>query len=112
MTPIDFLSSDESIFSNPDALDPDFVPKLLPHREDEQSEIIFSIKPLLQSRSGGQLLIKGRSGVGKTASVRKVLRELEETEEADDIGIAFVNCWTANTSYKIAVALANVDFRA
>ncbi len=103
----EFLSREESIFSNPDALDPDFVPKVLPHREDEQKEIIYAIKPLIKSRSGGQLLIKGQSGVGKTVSVKKVLRELEETEEADDITIAFVNCWTTNTSYKIAVSIAN-----
>ncbi len=106
------LGSDETLFSNPDALDPDFVPKILPHREDEQKEIIFSIKPLLQSRSGGQLLIKGRSGVGKTVCVKRILMDLQDTEEADDILVAFVNCWTSNTSYKIAVSIANsIGFR-
>ena len=107
MNTLDILNSNETIFSNPDALDPDFIPKILPHREDEQKEIIYTINPLLHSRSGGQLLITGDSGVGKTACVRRILMDLEDTEEADDISIVYVNCWTSNTSYKIAISIAN-----
>lgn len=92
------LGAEQTIFSNPDALDPDFVPKLLPHREEQQKYIATCIKPLFLERSGKNLIIKGTSGIGKTASVRRVLYDLEE--ETENIKYTYVNCWTKNTTYK------------
>lgn len=102
-----FLGADQTIFSNPDALDPDFVPKLLPHRENEQKYIATAIRPLLFDRPGKHLLITGASGIGKTAATRRVLMDLDEVEEADNIARVYINCWKANTSYKVAVEIAH-----
>ena len=57
------------------------------------------IKLLLQNRNGKNILIHGTPGIGKTAAVRFVLRELEE--ETDEAVPLFVNCWKKNTSFKI-----------
>jgi len=96
-----FLEADQTIFSNPDALDPDFVPKKLPHREGQQDYIATSIKPLFHDRSGKTILINGSPGIGKTAATKRVLKDLEEVESDKIIGQVFLNCWKFNTTYKV-----------
>ena len=72
------LKSDESIFLNPQFLDFDYQPKIVPCREGEQQEIASHIKPLLQRRNGTNMIIIGSPGVGKTVTLRHVLDELKE----------------------------------
>ena len=103
MTFFDNLGDWESIFKNEDALDLDWVPKLMPFREQQQFHIANCINPLLQGRNGRNLFIYGAPGVGKTSATRWVLRDLEETSE--NIYIIYLNCWQKNTSYKIIVEI-------
>ena len=74
----DMLSSDESLFLDTVALDYDYVPKLIPHRENEQRYAATCMKPLFSKRNGKNLLIHGISGVGKTVACKHILQELEE----------------------------------
>ncbi|MBI5398156.1 AAA family ATPase [Candidatus Woesearchaeota archaeon] len=97
----DTLRSDQSLFMNELALDYDFLPKLLPYRETQQHYLASCIKPLLANRNGRNVFIHGASGIGKTAAVRFVLRDLEE--ETDEVHAFYVNCWQKNTSYKIII---------
>jgi len=97
----DMLGADESLFKNELALDYSFLPKILPHREQQQRYAAASIKPLLMDKNGKNLFIFGAPGIGKTAALKFVLRDLEdETEEVEPI---FVNCWQKNTTFKIIV---------
>ncbi len=95
----EILSSEETIFKNENALDFDFIPKILPFREKEQKEIAFSISPLINGRDGRNLFIHGNPGIGKTAASKFVLRDLEN--ETEDILIIYINCWQKNTSFKV-----------
>jgi len=63
----DMLGADESLFKNELALDYSFLPKLLPHRENQQRYIATSIKPLLMQKNGRNLFVYGAPGIGKTA---------------------------------------------
>lgn len=101
----DILSSDESLFLNPQFLDLDFQPKLILYRDSQQHYIASCIKPLLQKRSGKNLLIIGKCGVGKTVCLRHVLKELNE-DYGDDIFCLYINCWKKDTPFKIIVELA------
>ena len=101
----DMLSSDESLFSNEHALEYEFVPKQLPYREEKQKHIATVIAPLLKSRDGGNLFIYGAPGIGKTAAMRWVLRDLEE--ETDEVFPIYINCWQKNTTYKILVEVCD-----
>jgi len=107
MGSFDFLSDDQTIFSNPDALDINFIPKLLPHREEQQKYVATAIKPLLFGRPGKTLLVKGASGIGKTASIKRVLMDMDDVEEADKVSRVYINCWKANTTYKVAMEIAH-----
>ena len=98
----DFLAGDETLFKDPLVLDYDYMPKLIPYRENEQREIALAIKPLLAMRNGRNLFIYGNPGIGKTLACKHVLKELEEHS---DIYCFYINCWKRSTSYKIALQL-------
>ncbi|MBD3361666.1 AAA family ATPase [Candidatus Woesearchaeota archaeon] len=95
----DMLGAEERLITNEYALDYEFIPKLLPFREEKQKQIVNSIKPLLSERNGRNLFVYGAPGIGKTAAARWVLRDLEENTEG--VIPIYVNCWQKNTSYKI-----------
>lgn len=97
------LKEGESLFLNEYALDFSFQPKLLLHREKEQFAIAQAIRPLFAQRTGKNVLLYGRPGIGKTLAVLHVFRELEEQHE--EILPVYVNCWQNNSTYKIAIAL-------
>ncbi len=96
----DMLKSDESLFLNPQLLEPDYQPKLLQFREGQQHHIADCIKPLLQRRNGKNIVVSGTPGVGKTLCLKHVLNELKE-EYGSDIFCLYVNCWKKDTSFKV-----------
>jgi cell division control protein 6 len=97
------LHSDETLFKNVEALDFEFIPKVVPYREEHQRRIADAIQPLFQERNGKNLILHGLPGVGKTVACRHVLKELEEKSE--EIIPIYVNCWKKNTSYKIVLEI-------
>lgn len=94
-----------SIIKNEDVLNYEYVPKILPFREGQTQEIANSIKPMLNNQKGTNLFISGASGIGKTASIKWVLRELGE--HTDEIIPFYVNCWNLKTKYFIFLEMAN-----
>lgn len=86
-----------------DALEPDFVPEQLPGREAEVREIVLALEPALNGRAPQPLFIQGKTGVGKTSSVRFVCRELESASKAKTV---FINCWQSYTRQSVLSELA------
>jgi len=95
------LTADECIFKNIHVLEFDYQPKLIRYRENQQFEIANSIKPLFKNQNGGNILVYGSSGIGKTLACKHVIKELED--ETDQIIPIYINCWQHNTTYKIAL---------
>jgi len=52
------------------------------------------------------LFISGSPGIGKTAAIKLVLKELVEYTE--DVIPIYINCWQKNTTYKIMVEMCEV----
>jgi cell division control protein 6 len=102
----DMLHSDETLFKNEIALSYDFIPKLVPYREQQQRHMALCIKPLFNDMNGRNLIIHGPPGVGKTVACKHVIKELEE--ETDDIIPLYVNCWQKNTTYKVICEIAEL----
>lgn len=100
----DMLKSGESLFTDQiESLDFDFIPKVIPFRENEQREVATCIKPLFQKRNGKNILVHGKPGIGKTVAVKHLLDEIEE--QTDEIFAVYINCWQKNTSYKIMLEM-------
>ena len=95
------LHAEESLFKNSQVLDFDYQPKLVRFRENQQFAIADSMKPLFRKRNGGNILVYGTSGIGKTLACKHILKELEET--TDKVIPIFVNCWEHNTTFKVAL---------
>lgn len=100
-----FLSGGESLFLNEVALDYNYQPKLIPHRDSEQFYMADCIKPLFSKRNGKNLFIYGPPGVGKTVCIKHVLNEIIET--TDEVIPVYVNCWKKETSHKMAVEICD-----
>ena len=92
----DFLQGDESIFLNDIALDYNFIPSVLLHREGQQAYIGNCIKLLEQNKNGRNLFIFGDPGIGKTLATRYVLKQVEEN--SDEIMPVYINCWKKITT--------------
>ncbi len=101
----DVLDHTKSLFVDEHALNYEFLPAVLPFRENEQQYLATCIKPLFHDRTGRNLLIHGPPGTGKTAAARFVLRDLEE--QTDRIHAIFVSCWKFNTTFKILAEICN-----
>jgi cell division control protein 6 len=93
-----------SLFINPSILEQTYLPKLLPYREEQHKYLAECIKPLFNRRNGTNLIITGSPGIGKTACVKYVFREL--IENTDNIMPIYVNCWKRDTSPKIINEIA------
>ena len=93
-----------SLFINPAILEQTFLPRLLPYREEQHKYLAECIKPMFERRSGTNLIITGSSGIGKTACVKYIFREL--VENTDNIMPVYVNCWKRDTSPKIINEIA------
>jgi cell division control protein 6 len=96
----------QSIFINTEALEQAYLPRLLPYREEQHKYLAECIKPLMNRRSGTNLLITGAPGIGKTACVRFILRKL--MEETENIMPIYINCWKRDTGSKIINEIARL----
>ena len=99
------LSGNESLFLNPVALDFDYIPKLFKYRENNQKYIAECIKPIFNDRDGRNLFVFGSQGIGKSACIKVVLRELQEKS---DINCAYINCWKFDTSFKVVSEICSL----
>lgn len=99
------IKNSKCIIKNGEVLSFDYVPKLLPYRENQIKEIANAIKPMLNMGAGSNLFIYGAPGIGKTVCVKWVLKELSET--TDEIFPIYVNCWNLKTKYFIFSEIAS-----
>lgn len=99
----DMLGHGESLFKNPGVLEETYLPRLLPYRENKQKFLANSIKKV--ERGGTNVLIYGSPGIGKTASVRYVFRELKM--ERDDVLPIYINTWENDNFTKIVHHICN-----
>jgi cell division control protein 6 len=80
----------------------------VPYREEQQKYLASCIKPILMDHNGRNVLVHGPPGVGKTAALKHLLRELDESDEfTDKLFPIYVNCWHKNTTYKVVLELCD-----
>lgn len=103
----DILSAEESLFLNEIALDFEYLPKELPYRENQQHYLAECIAPLFNNRMGKNILITGSPGIGKTAALRFILREMEEKGLDKQAIPLYVNCWKKDTAHKIVLDICS-----
>ena len=73
-----YLTS-ESIFVNREVLRHSYRPVDLPHRQPQIDQVASILAPAIRDETPSNILIYGKTGTGKTASVRYVGGELIDT---------------------------------
>jgi cell division control protein 6 len=106
---LDSILSKRSIFKNRDALRPDFIPDFLPHRENELKRLSEIFAPLLLSSKPSNALLFGKTGTGKTASIKLVSKIMLQKAREKNINFiaSYINCRLEGTEYRILSSFAN-----
>jgi len=100
------MNYESRIFKNEEVLSPEYLPELLPHRENQIKELANNLLPAAKGRKPQNTFLFGSPGIGKTAVAKYVFREFEEYS---GIKTFYINCWDYKTAHAILAKIA-VDF--
>lgn len=104
-----FLSSSK-IFKNREVLRHSYRPQILPHRKPQINQIASILAPALQFQTPSNILIYGKTGTGKTASVRYIGTELEQASA--NMGTicqtVHLNCELIDTQYRVLAQISKL----
>jgi len=101
---------DHDIYRDRDALREDYQPEELVGRDEEIQTYQAALQPVINGEQPNNVFLYGKTGVGKTAATRYLLRHLrEDAAQYDDIEltVVFLNCDGLTSSYQIATNLVN-----
>lgn len=95
----------ESIFKDRNVVSPHYIPDFLPHREREIQRIMRILAPIVRKKKPSNIFIYGKTGTGKTASVKHVMKKLDGVAQRYNLPIRsfYVNCRIYNTRYKVVL---------
>lgn len=99
MTSFQDILTKKSIFKDISVLSPHYVPKELPYREEQIKEIMTVLTPALRKQRPRNLIIYGKTGTGKTCSIKKIMNEFHCI--AKNECMHYVNCRIYNSRYRI-----------
>ncbi len=98
------------IFKNKEVLRHSYTPENLPHRNEQIESLASILVSALKGETPSNVMIYGKTGTGKTATVRFVGRELEKTGERLNIPcyVCYINCEIIDTQYRVLATLARM----
>jgi len=99
MSSFDEITPKSSVFKNSSVLSPHYIPKTLPFRETQIMEIMKLLSPAIKGQKPKNLIIYGKTGTGKTCSVKKIMEEFEKLNI--DAKMHYLNCRIYNSRYRI-----------
>jgi len=105
MPSFDEILSKPTVFLDRDALSPNYIPEILPFREKEIEKIMKVISPALNDQQPHNLFIYGKTGTGKTASVKHVMVKFIDMGK-ETAKMCYVNCRMYNTRYRVVQKIA------
>lgn len=101
-----------SIFIDESKLDMNYVPEILPHREKELSLLSQLFLTLITNPNtiSRKVLITGKTGIGKTVTVKLFGEMLMDASSKRNISIKYihVNCRKERTNYKVLIKIIRV----
>ena len=97
----------ESVFRDASKLSPDYVPRVLVHRDEEFRQLTRVFKPVIESGMSQRVLVVGSVGVGKTAITLRFGQELEPAARGQGLNLNYlhINCRKDKTPYAVLMRL-------
>ena len=101
----------ESVFFDKKALQSNYIPKTILHREEQTKQIANILAPTLKEEKPSNIFIYGKTGTGKTLTVNYTTQKLFEVAEKENIPlrILYINCKlkrSTDTEYRLIAQLA------
>lgn len=106
------ILSSPTVFADRNVLSPHYVPDMLPFREKEIEKVMVAVAPALADSRPRNLFIYGKTGTGKTCTVRHVMGKFEKHAKDEGKGKAswhYINCRMYNSRYRVIQKIAK-DF--
>jgi cell division control protein 6 len=97
-------SFESRIFKNEEILSPEYLPELLPHREQQIKRLASNLEPAAKGRRPQNTFLFGSPGIGKTASTKFIFRQFEH--EYSNVKTIYINCWDYKTANAVLGKIA------
>ncbi|MEM4335391.1 MAG: AAA family ATPase [Candidatus Anstonellales archaeon] len=97
------ILSRSTLFVNKNVLSPHYIPAFLPFREEYMEQIMQVLSPALQYQKPKNLFIYGKTGTGKTCSIKLVLDKFNKFAEEKKLNakMLYINCRVYNSRYRV-----------
>jgi len=97
------------IFRNREVLRHSYTPPYLPHREVQIEELVRVLAPALRGETPSNVLVYGKTGTGKTVTVKFVTDELKRIADKKGLpmNVIYINCELVDTEYRVLARLVN-----
>ena len=92
-----------TVFLDKDIISPHHIPKKLPFRDKQIGEVTQSLASVANNAKPNNFFIYGKTGTGKTSTVRHVLQQLDEFVLKRNLPVksCYVNCRSHPSKYKV-----------
>ena len=101
----------ESVFFDKKALQSAYIPETILHREEQIKQLADILAPVLKGEKPSNIFIYGKTGTGKTLTIKHISQKLMEisNKERIPLSVMYVNCKlkrSADTEYRLIAHLA------
>ncbi len=109
-----YLDNRKIFTRNRQILQSSYIPNELPHRNEEIEQMASVLATALHGDRPSNMMIFGKTGTGKTASVKFLGKELQRVDQTlKNVHFIYMNCEVVDTQYGVLQNIGNqiiIDF--